>query len=86
VLIRLAYLLMIRLFGWLTLPVPNTSFPTREPRRVPHAGSIPNPKDAVEDALNTAVCDGRMTLRAAQLAIARNWVKAGAALGLSVPR
>jgi hypothetical protein len=50
------------------------------------AGSIPNPKDAVEDALNEAVCDGRMKLRAAQVAIARNWIKAGAALGLSVPR
>jgi hypothetical protein len=44
------------------------------------AGSIPNPKDAVEDALNKAVCDGRMKLRAAQVAIARNWIKAGKAL------
>lgn len=50
------------------------------------AGSIPNPKDTVEDALNRAVCDGKMTLRAAQLAIAKNWIKAGAALGLNVPR
>jgi len=50
------------------------------------AGSIPNPKDAVEDALNKAVCDGRMKLRAAQVAIARNWIKAGAALGVNVPR
>lgn len=45
------------------------------------AGSIPNPKDAVEDALNNAVCAGRISLRAAQRAIARNWLKAGAALG-----
>jgi len=46
------------------------------------AGSIPNPKDAVEDALNQAVCDGKIKLRAAQAAIARNWLKAEAALGL----
>jgi hypothetical protein len=49
------------------------------------AGSIPNPKDAVEDALNRAVCDGKVKLRAAQVAIARNWTKAGAAVGVSVP-
>ena len=46
------------------------------------AGPIPNPKDAVEDALNTAVCDGKVKLRAAQAAIARNWLTAEAALGL----
>jgi len=40
----------------------------------------------VEDALNKAVCDGRMKLLAAQVAIARNWIKAGKALRLSVPR
>lgn len=49
------------------------------------AGPIPNPKDTVEDALHHAVCDGRITLRAAQQEIARNWIKAGAALGLSIP-
>jgi hypothetical protein len=49
------------------------------------AGSIPNAKDAVEDALNKAVCAGRMPLRAAQSAVAKNWIKAGAALGLRVP-
>jgi hypothetical protein len=45
------------------------------------AGSIPNPKDAVEDALNRAVCDGKVPLSAAQQAIARNWIKAEAAAG-----
>jgi hypothetical protein len=50
------------------------------------AGSIPNPKDAVEDALNEAVCDGRIRLRAAQVAIAKSWIKAGTALGVNVPR
>ncbi len=50
------------------------------------AGSIPNPKDAVEDALNRAVCDGKVKLRAAQTAIAQNWLTAEAALGLSGSR
>jgi hypothetical protein len=36
----------------------------------------------VEDALNRAVCDGRVKLQAAQAAIAKNWLKAEAALGL----
>jgi hypothetical protein len=49
------------------------------------AGPIPNAKDAVEAALNQAVCDGQITLRAAQLEIARNWIKAAATLGITVP-
>lgn len=49
------------------------------------AGRIPNAKDAVENALNHAVCDGQITLRAAQQEIARNWIKAAAALGITVP-
>ena len=35
-------------------------------------GHIPNPKDKVENALKRAVCDGRVTLRAALHAIAVN--------------
>jgi hypothetical protein len=50
------------------------------------AGPIPNAKDAVENALNRAVCDGQIMLRAAQQEIARNWIKAATALGISVPR
>jgi hypothetical protein len=46
------------------------------------AGSIPNPKDAVEDALNHDVCNGTLTLRRAQRLIARNWLVAAAQLGL----
>jgi hypothetical protein len=49
------------------------------------AGPIPNPKDAVENALNQAVCNGQIPLRTAQREIARNWLKAAAALGISVP-
>jgi hypothetical protein len=50
------------------------------------AGPIPNGKDAVENALNHAVCDGQIELRAAQREIARNWIKAAASLGISVRR
>jgi hypothetical protein len=45
-------------------------------------GHIPNPKDAVENALKDAVCDGTVSLRAAQRAIAANWTTAKARLGL----
>lgn len=48
------------------------------------AGSLPNSKDDVENALNKAVCDGRVPLREAQREIARNWLKAAAALGVKV--
>ncbi len=44
---------------------------------------LPNPKDAVEDALNRAVCDGRVSLARAQRAIARDWETAESRLGLS---
>jgi hypothetical protein len=49
------------------------------------AGPVPNHKDSVENALNQAVCDGRVTLRRAQREIAANWLAAGAALGIKVP-
>jgi hypothetical protein len=51
----------------------------------PEVGKIPNPKDKVEDALNHAVCDGRVSLAAAQRAIASDWRTAEARLGLSRP-
>lgn len=41
----------------------------------PEPGAIPNRKDAVEDELRSEVCDGEMSLGAAQRAIARNWVR-----------
>jgi hypothetical protein len=43
----------------------------------PEPGSSPNPKDAVENAAKRAVCSGRMTLVAAQRAIATNWITFG---------
>lgn len=42
----------------------------------------PNSKDEVEDALHRAVCDGRVTLAAAQRAIAGDWLTAESVLGL----
>ena len=48
----------------------------------PEVGSLPNPKDAVEDALNRAVCAGHVSLARAQRAIARNWETAESRLGL----
>ena len=44
----------------------------------------PNPKDKVEDALNAAVCDGRVSLAAAQQAIASDWMTAGKRLGIGI--
>lgn len=45
-------------------------------------GKIPNPKDNVENALHKAVCDHRVTLSAAQNAIAADWTTAEHTLGL----
>ena len=46
-----------------------------DPRNLwPEPGASPNPKDAVEDALNRRVCDGQMTLARAQRAITTNWI------------
>ena len=41
-----------------------------------------NPKDAVENAAHKAVCDGAMTLTAAQNAMAANWVQLGQKLSV----
>jgi hypothetical protein len=49
----------------------------------PEVGKQPNPKDKVENDLHRAVCDGEVSLSAAQQAIATNWTTAEAKLGLS---
>jgi hypothetical protein len=49
----------------------------------PEYPPTPNPKDKVEDALNAAVCAGRVTLAAAQDAIASDWITAEKKLGIS---
>jgi hypothetical protein len=48
----------------------------------PEKPPTPNPKDKVENVLNHAVCDGRVKLAAAQLAIARDWLTAESKLGI----
>lgn len=48
----------------------------------PESPPTPNPKDRVENALRGAVCSGRVTLAAAQNAIARDWLTAERVLGL----
>ncbi len=46
-----------------------------DPRNLwPEPGATPNPKDALEDRLHERVCDGKLSLATAQLAIARDWV------------
>ncbi len=47
---------------------------TNDPRNLwPEPGASPNPKDAVESALRSEVCDGQISLRAAQRAIVADW-------------
>lgn len=52
-----------------------------EPNRAGAPGTT-NPKDAIETRLNKAVCTHKVTLAAAQKAIAANWVTAEKDLGL----
>jgi hypothetical protein len=52
-----------------------------EPNRAGAPGTT-NPKDAIETRLNKAVCSHKVSLSAAQRAIARNWVTAEKDLGL----
>ncbi|MBO0822446.1 MAG: hypothetical protein J2P27_01145 [Actinobacteria bacterium] len=47
-------------------------------------GKIPNPKDAVENKLNGAVCAGLIPLTTAQTALAHSWVTAFDDAGLRV--
>lgn len=42
----------------------------------PEPGPIPNPKDSIENALHKAVCAHKVTLTAAQQAIATDWTTA----------
>ncbi len=47
-----------------------------EPPDNPEATTVANTKDKLENRLNSLVCSGRLTLAAAQQAIAGNWVAA----------
>lgn len=48
----------------------------------PELGKQPNSKDAVENAINHAVCAHKVSLAAAQQAIASDWITAETKLGL----
>ena len=48
----------------------------------PEVGKVPNPKDTVENDLHDAVCSGKVSLVAAQQAIASDWTTAEQRLGL----
>ena len=60
----------------------NSAAATTPPTCGPSTRPTPNPKDKVEDALNAAVCEGRVSLTAAQDAIAADWLTAEKKLGL----
>jgi hypothetical protein len=65
------------------IPLELGGSPTSPQNLWPEPGASPNPKDAVEAAANRAVCDGQMTLAAAQEAIAANWITLGQGLGVA---
>lgn len=48
----------------------------------PQVGKLPNPKDKVENDLHSAVCDGHVSLAAAQKAVAADWETAESRLGI----
>lgn len=49
----------------------------------PEIGKLPNPKDKVENDLREDVCSGKVSLAAAQKAIAADWMTAEEQLGVS---
>ena len=49
----------------------------------PEPGLVPNPKDRIETDLHDAVCAGKVSLEAAQRAIAADWLTAGQVLGIA---
>jgi hypothetical protein len=65
------------------IPLELGGSPTSPRNLWPEPGASPNPKDDVEAATNQAVCDGKMTLTAAQQAIAANWIALGQQLGVA---
>jgi hypothetical protein len=64
------------------IPLELGGSPTNPKNLWPEPGRVPNPKDAVENAAKRAVCSGRISLVAAQRAIAYNWIVFGHQLGV----
>jgi hypothetical protein len=65
------------------IPLEIGGSPTSPANLWPEPGASPNPKDAVENAANEAVCRGTMTLAAAQQEMAANWIDLGRQLGVT---
>lgn len=63
------------------IPLELGGSPTSPQNLWPEPGATPNPKDAVENAANHAVCDGQLSLASARQAIASNWIAFGRQLG-----
>lgn len=51
----------------------------------PEPGGSPNPKDRLENRLHSQVCSGRLSLHAAQVEIATDWVRAYRSVFGTVP-
>jgi hypothetical protein len=59
---------------------------TNDPRNLwPEPGASPNPKDTVEDELRSEVCDGQVSLIAAQREIVKDWVALARSPGNPAP-
>jgi hypothetical protein len=59
---------------------------TNDPRNLwPEPGASPNTKDSLEDELRSEVCDGQVTLAAAQRAIVSNWTTAAGPASVAGP-
>jgi hypothetical protein len=67
------------------IPLELGGSPTSPQNLWPEPGASPNPKDSVESAANHAVCAGRLTLAAAQRAMATDWITLGQQLGVARP-
>jgi len=63
------------------IPLELGGAPTNPHNLWPEPGASPNPKDRLEDLLRRDVCEGRMSLRAAQTGIALDWHALWARLG-----
>lgn len=67
------------------IPLELGGSPTSPQNLWPEPGASPNPKDSVENAAKRDVCDGTMSLAAAQRAIATDWITFGQRLGVTSP-
>lgn len=67
------------------IPLELGGSPTSQANLWPEPGESPNPKDAVENAANAAVCNGQISLNFARREIATNWIAFGNYLKVDLP-